>query len=176
MRQPPRSIEDAAQAGSLDDDSRVSVGASLLEGRFRRSSVAFYLRTAVWLTEEDLQVSRSRTLLGLVPIWRSRRSFPVDYVEQVSAAKHVSIGGLLLGFLLASIGLFAALTGSVMVEFGAVAIALGVISVLRSPSQAIVVRQAVGGSKRYGVAITERRHIARSIFPSLVDGGGGTFS
>jgi len=147
------------------DESRaaspVSGSDPLIQRRFRRSSIAFYLRMAVRLTDEDLEVARSPTLLGLIPLGRSRRSFPVDFVDEVSATKHVSIGGLLLGFLLASIGLFATLTGAVMVEVGAIAIALGAFSVLRSPSQAIVVRLAVGGSKRYGVAITERRRIAR---------------
>ena len=159
MRGPTRLITDAAQAGPPNADPDLSSEALLIERRFRRSSIAFYLRTVVRLTEEDLQVARHRTLLGLIPLGRSRCKFPVDNVERISAATRVSIGGLVLGVLLVSIGLIATMTGSVIVEVGAVSIALGALSVLRSPTQAIDVRQAIGGSKKFGVAVTERHRI-----------------
>jgi hypothetical protein len=97
----------------------------------------------------------------LIPLGRSIFKLPADYVERVAAATSVSIGRLILGFLLASIGLIAALTGSVIVELGAVAIALGAFSALRSPTQALVVKQAVGGSRSFDVSITERHRIAQ---------------
>ena len=161
MREPSLPNVPPAQNGPPQADDGISGSGLLVEGRFRCSSIAFYLQTVVRLTEDGLQVSRPRRILGLIPLGRSRFELPIDYTERVAVATSVGIGRLILGFLLASIGLIAALTGSVIVELGAVAIVLGAFSVLRSPTQAIIVKQAVGGSKSFDVSIAERHRIAQ---------------
>lgn len=137
-------------------------GASLAPGetelvgeRFMYSTIAFYLRTDLVLTDRRLYAVRPNTLFGLIPVGTARSNFPVENIAGVNAGTRFDVLGVIFGVLAVVIGLGAlAIPGAGIL--GLPLLLLGLASIIGAPKQAIEVMNSGGGNIRFPVSVFER--------------------
>ena len=122
---------------------------------FMYSTVAFYLRTELALTNRRFIAARPNTVLGLIPVGTSRASYPIENIAGVSAGTRFDIlgvlfGGLALLFGLGTLGIDTARVLSVLL------ILLGASAVINAPKQWVEVMNSGGGAVRFPVSVFER--------------------
>ncbi len=127
----------------------------LVADAFRFSTIAFYLRTELVLTNRRLYATRPNTFLGLIPVGTARSNFPIENVAGVNAGTRFDVLGVIFGV----VGLIFGI-GALMIPNAAIVavplILLGAASIISSPKQSIEVTNSGGGSIQFPVSLLER--------------------
>jgi hypothetical protein len=128
---------------------------TLVVDRFMYSTVAFHLHTELALTNRRFIAARPSTLAGLIPVGTSRASYPIENIAGVNAGTRFEILGVLVGFLVGIIGLWALSVPQAQAA-GLLLIILGAVVVVSAPKQFVEVMNSGGGTIRFPVSVFER--------------------
>ncbi len=135
---------------ALTGDEKVLVGAN-----FMYSTVAFYLKTELALTNRRLMTSRPNTLFGMIPVGTGRSSYPIESIAGVSAGSRFDVLGVIFGLLALLVGI-----GTIGIPNAIVLslplILLGVAALLGAPKQYVEVMNSGGGTFQFPVSVFER--------------------
>jgi hypothetical protein len=128
---------------------------TLIEDRFKYSTVAFYLHTELALTNRRFIAARPSTILGLIPVGTSRSSYPIENIAGVNAGTRFDILGVIFGAAALLVGV-SALSISGAQSLAVVLILLGAGAMAGAPKQFVEVMNSGGGTIKFPVSVFER--------------------
>jgi hypothetical protein len=134
----------------LTVDEEVLVGVN-----FMYSTVAFYLKTELALTNRRFIASRPNTLFGLVPVGTRRSSYPIESIAGVSAGSRFDVLGVVFGLIAIVVGIVTFAIPSVLV-LSLLLILLGAAALFGAPKQYVEVMNSGGGTFQFPVSVFER--------------------
>jgi hypothetical protein len=134
----------------LTADEQVLVGVN-----FMYSTVAFYLKTELALTNRRFIASRPNTLFGLVPVGTRRSSYPIESIAGVSAGSRFDLLGVIFGVLAIVAGIVTVAIPNARV-LSLLLILLGAAGLFGAPEQYVEVMNSGGGTFQFPVSVFER--------------------
>ena len=126
------------------------------EATFVTNLLLFWLKANYALTNKRLTGETPNTFMGIFPVGKAQLAQPLKTIASVTSSTKFTFGRLLLGALLAIIGL--ALMGSSAL-IGLILIILGVVGILNCYTATFIITNNAGMNTGYEISILEKSKV-----------------
>ena len=123
------------------------------EGSYSFSPLLFFLRTSIALTDRRVVANSPNVILGVIPAGSNSVTYPLNQVASSQVGNSYSVGAVIVGLILALIGLVGMFSGSGVLF---VALVIGVLFLLAGIRAGIKITNTGGAETSLNIVPWER--------------------